>query len=78
MVRGTYEEGSKNDEMMKLLIGPDWRAITGVGGEKATPKSSPGYDHASYWPAACEEERAWLEWCAANGKGGGKGDEPGF
>jgi len=64
MVRGPYEEGSKNDRLMTMLVGADWRAITGVDGERVTAKSSPGYDHASYWPGACEEEQAWLKWKA--------------
>lgn len=56
IVRGDYSPGTKNDDLMNLLIGEDWRVKTGVGGERETPKSSPGYKHDEYWSAIMKQD----------------------
>ena len=55
LVRGEYDPGSKNDTIMQSLLGKDWKAITGIDGEIFDVQSSPGYDHATYWPALAEK-----------------------
>ena len=49
-IRGEYGEGSDNDKTMRFLLGENWKQITGVDQPKVAEESSPGYDHARYWP----------------------------
>ena len=49
IIKGNTDPGSKNDELLHLLIGKDWRAISGVEGVREAKTSSPGYHHPSYW-----------------------------
>ena len=61
IIKGDYSPGSKNDEKMQLLIGPRWREKCGVDAPRQDKKSSPGYDHKTYWPALLAEEKAYFE-----------------
>jgi hypothetical protein len=53
-VRGDTSDGSANDLELRQLIGEDWKQLTGVDqhvyvSPSPTP-TSPGYDHATFWP----------------------------
>ena len=61
IIKGDYSPGSDNDEKMQLLIGPRWREKCGVDAPRQDKKSSPGYDHKTYWPALLAEEKAFFE-----------------
>ena len=65
IIKGDYSLGSENDEKMQLLIGPDWKRKCGVDCERQDPKSSPGYNHKTYWSALLEEEKTFFETRAA-------------
>ena len=36
--------------MMRVIIGDNWRALTGAGQAVLVPGCSPGFDMSSYWP----------------------------
>ena len=61
IIKGSYEAGSKNDQKMNVLIGPDWRNLCNVDGLQQDKTSSPGYDHSTYWPHAVEEELQYFQ-----------------
>ena len=61
IIKGSSEPGSANDEKMIMLVGKDWRKKCQVDGEQQDKSSSPGYKHATYWPAAVAEEQAYFE-----------------
>ena len=55
--------GEEEDEKMRLVIGEDWRELTGAGKERKEDAEgrlcSPGYNHAEAWERVLrEEERA--------------------
>lgn len=49
-VRGDVSEGSPNDIKMKLIIGENWKTLTGACQPVVKENCSPGYDHEAYWP----------------------------
>lgn len=67
---GDISENSKNDMMMKHIVGDDWKLLTGAGmpvtkqgySEKHGKQiaSSPGYDHATYWPTVLDRDARYL------------------
>ena len=61
IIKGSYEPGSANDEKMIMLVGTDWREKCRVDAEKQDKISSPGYNHAKYWPAAIRQEQEYFE-----------------
>ena len=60
IIKGDYSPGTKNDEKMNLLVGTDWRVKCCVDGKQQDKNSTPGYDHATYWPAAVAEEEEYF------------------
>lgn len=58
-IRGDVSEGSENDTLLKTIIGPDWKILTGADQPIHSPGASPGYKHDEYWPTviARAEER---------------------
>ena len=60
-ITGDVSDGSKNDLLLKEIIGDNWKVLTGaeqpVLQVTSTP-SSPGYDHAKMWPAFLERVKA--------------------
>jgi hypothetical protein len=61
IIKGDYSPGSANDEKMQLLIGPDWKRKCGVDQPRQGKKSSPGYNHKTYWPALLAEEQEFFD-----------------
>lgn len=53
-VSGDISDGSKNDLLMKDVLGNDWKILSGVDQPVLVPNSSPGYDHKKYWPTVIE------------------------
>lgn len=51
---GSTEDGGENDILMKGIIGDDWKKLCGVDQPVLVAKSSPGFDHAVYWPTVLE------------------------
>ena len=47
---GDDSDGTENDAMMRVIIGDNWRALTGAGQAVLVPGCSPGFDMSSYWP----------------------------
>lgn len=58
IIKGDCDPGSANDQKMCLLMGENWREITGINKPKQNDQSSPGYDHAVAWAAAVAEDEA--------------------
>lgn len=59
-IRGDVSEGSENDLLLKSIIGPDWKILTGADQPIYSPGASPGYKHEQYWPdmlSRAEERR---------------------
>ena len=58
-IRGDVSEGSENDTLLKTIIGPNWKVLTGADQPIHSPGASPGYKHDEYWPTviARAEER---------------------
>ena len=54
--KGSCDPGTANDEKLQLLLGENWREITGVGMTPVASGVSPGYDHSRDWPALVAEE----------------------
>ncbi len=51
-ISGNVDEGSKNDLLLKDIIGDEWKDLVGLSSIGASPKgASPGYLHDEYWPA---------------------------
>ena len=48
-----------DDALMRDVIGADWRRLTGAGGARAAPRSSPGYAHATHWRSQLDADAAW-------------------
>ena len=51
--------GDAEEPTMRDLVGDDWRALTGAGLARETPRSSPGYRHGRCWPRAVAADEAW-------------------
>ena len=51
--------GAEEEPTMRELLGDDWRALTGAGLPRETPRSSPGYRHATSWRATLEADARW-------------------
>lgn len=49
-ITGDVSEGSPNDNLMRDIIGDDWKTLTGAEQPVLVPNCSPGYDHSVYWP----------------------------
>ena len=58
-ISGDVSEGSENDILLKKIIGPDWKILTGADQPVYSPGASPGYKHEEYWADALSraEER---------------------
>jgi hypothetical protein len=60
-ITGDVSDGSKNDLLLREIIGDNWKVLTGAEQPvmQITPTpSSPGYDHAKMWPAFIERVKA--------------------
>jgi len=56
-VTGDCSVGTQNESILRTLVGDDWKVQCGVDQPVLAPGCSPGYDHATYWQQALEEER---------------------
>ena len=53
-ITGDVSDGSKNDLLLKEIIGDNWKLLTGAEQpilQQTNPPSSPGYNHSVMWPA---------------------------
>lgn len=53
-ITGDVSDGSKNDLLLKEIIGDNWKVLTGAEQpvlQQTNPPSSPGYNHSVMWPA---------------------------
>jgi hypothetical protein len=53
-ITGDVSDGSKNDLLLRDIIGPNWKVLTGAEQpilQQTVPASSPGYCHAKFWPS---------------------------
>ncbi len=48
-IRGDVSDGSENDTLLKTIIGPNWKHLTGADQPVHSPGASPGYKHDEYW-----------------------------
>ena len=51
-ITGDVSDGSANDKLLRELIGPNWKVLTGAEQpilQKTKPASSPGYLHSVHW-----------------------------
>ena len=53
-ILGDTSENSANDELMRVIIGDDWKRLTGADQPVVLPGCSPGYDHDIFWPEICK------------------------
>lgn len=53
-ISGDISEGSKNDLLMKEVLGNDWKLLSGVEQPVFVKNGSPGYEHKRYWPTVIE------------------------
>lgn len=63
-ITGDVSEGSANDALLREVIGPRWRELTGAEQpvlQKTRPPSSPGYLHSRYWPMLMERVKKLQE-----------------
>jgi hypothetical protein len=63
-ITGDVSEGSKNDALLREVIGPNWRELTGAEQpvlQKTNPASSPGYLHSRYWPMLMQRVKSLQE-----------------
>lgn len=51
-IRGDVSDGSKNDLMLREVIGDNWRAWC--------DKQKDDYDHAEFWPTVLADEAEWM------------------
>lgn len=49
----------RNNEILEDVIGPNWRLLSGVGYNRESPDSSPGYIHKENWLHTLAVERDW-------------------
>lgn len=49
-IRGDVSDGSDNDILLKSIIGPNWKILSGADQPIYSPGASPGYKHEEYWP----------------------------
>lgn len=69
LLSGDISSGSSNDEVMKKIVGTQWKELTGAGKPSLTkpfsPKAkkhidaSPGFDVETYWPTVMSRETSW-------------------
>ena len=69
LLSGDISDGSANDQVMRRIVGPNWKVLTGAGQpvkakafSRKTGKmipSSPGFDVDEYWPTVMQREQAW-------------------
>ena len=69
MLSGDISDGSKNDNMMQQIVGPNWKKLTGAGqpihdsaySTKASKviDASPGFELNTYWKSVMERETSW-------------------
>eukprot|EP00924_Labyrinthula_sp_SR-Ha-C_P015914 snap_masked-scaffold_4-processed-gene-12.29-mRNA-1 protein AED:1.00 eAED:1.00 QI:0/-1/0/0/-1/1/1/0/300 len=53
-VQGKCKKGSRHDEKLEELLGPNWAKLTGLDSEKRK-NIARGYDHKSYWKLVEEQ-----------------------
>eukprot|EP00971_Amphidinium_carterae_P186092 3693901-Amphidinium_carterae.1 len=56
---GDDRPGTANDAKLQVLLGSNWRQLTGVQDPKESPSSSRGYVHRECWRRVLLEERDW-------------------
>lgn len=59
--KGDCGEGEKNDLVMKNLIGPDWKTITGAFQPAVNKDTSPGFYFDKFWEGLLREEDQWWQ-----------------
>lgn len=58
-IKGDCSPGSKNDTLMRNLLGDDWKKLTGV--EQPVQKGcTPGFNFEPYWEELQREDEEWV------------------
>lgn len=57
-IYGDVSEDSANDRLLKQVIGDDWKVLTGAEQPVLAKNTSPGYDHAKFWPTVMQRYEA--------------------
>lgn len=53
-INGDVSDGSPNDVKMREIVGDNWKILCGAEQPLYQPKSSPGYNHETFWPTVIE------------------------
>jgi len=59
-VVGNVDDNSSNDNMMKDILGDNWKYLIGECQPKVNKETCPGYFHDEMWKVVVEEEEQWL------------------